>query len=694
MVSTCSKNESALKRIRFDKTILKSIGYFVLACVVFCISAFALLDLSLSTIIQFFVVQVLFVYLPGLSLSVWLFKQMNPMLRIGISYSFGYVINIIEYYVAYGLFDGAAMPIAAIGIFFAIAALLLAPEKQDEPLSHKDVVIAIVFVLYLAICMVAYSSIGSTASVIDYGTSLNRDMQFWISNAVGCELSFPPAAAYMSGENLYYHYFSSMQIAFLNRLSGISIFDLAVPLFPFGKSIMLVGGIAFLISCLTAKKRYGYYWFFLLLMLFTTGIEDRSIVTYTYHILLNPFGFDMGMALGCFFLGVVIKQWKKPSFDIGCFVSAILLWGGLVGTKGPIAMILLVSVAVFCIYWLFKKQWGCAFSYGLSTLILFLIVSIYVAGAFSYVASDSGSPGVDIRYGDQIASGAVLPVIEQICKLVFLAQPVLVVLACAAFVVFIILLIKRAIAQEDTLLSINMLITTIVGFLLGVLLDVGGRSEMYFTMAAYIPCVCFVLSILQAFFKNSGERTSCLVTRWLNIAFALLLVCGMYFFFFVGFMGNPVVNALKDGSDRIAGRASETEVSFVQDEAKAANWIKNNSQQNSVVAANRGVMNDESGIYYFGIFSERQQYMETDDLLLYARNPSAESSTIEEAMRRYALMRAAYSGDASALSALHEEGVDYLICDAQLSAGISASSLDGLDLVFESGSMQVYQFAQ
>lgn len=694
MVSACSKNESVLKRIRSDKANLNSIGYFVLACAVFCICASILLGLSLNTVSRFFIVQVFFVYIPGFTLSVWLFRQMSPVLRVGISYSFGYVINIVEYYVAYGLFGGAAMLIAVIGVFLAIVALMFAPKKQDEPITCNDAVIIIIFVLYLTICMIAYSSIGTTASAMDSGINLSRDMQFWISNAVGCELGFPPATTYMSGENLYYHYFSSVQIAFLSRLAGVSIFDLAVPLFPFGKSIMLVGGIAFLIACLASKKDHGYYWFFLLLMLFTTGIEDRSIVTYTYHILLNPFGFDVGMALGCFFLGVMIKQWEKHSIDIRLFVSAILLWGGLVGTKGPIAMILLMSVAIFCIYWLSKKQWVCAFSYGLSALILFLIVSVYVAGAFSYVASDSGSPGVSIRYEDQIASGTVLPVIGQICKLVFLAQPVLVVLACVAFVVFVILLIKRDIAQEDTLLSINMLITTIIGFLLGVLLDVGGRSEMYFTMAAYIPCVCFVLSILQAFLKNRRERTLRLAIRWLNVVFVGLLVVGMYFFFFVGFMGNPVINALKDGSDRIVDNIPKLEVSFTSDEAKTANWIKENSTKDSVVATNRSITNGENGAYYFGIFSERQQYMETDDLLLYARNPSAEASTIEEAARRYALIRAAYSGDASALSTLHKEGVDYLICDTRLSAGLLPSSLNELDLVFESGPVQVYQFTQ
>lgn len=692
MVSACSKNESAVKRIRFNKAILKPIGYFVLANVAFCIGSFVLLELSLDTLFRFFAIQLFFVYIPGVALSAWLFKQMNPMLRVGISYAFGYVINIIEYYIAYGLFGGAATLVALVVALLAMGALLVAPKTNDRSFARQDAIIVTVFVLYVVICMIAYSSVGSIAHVLDSGISINRDMQFWISNAVGCKLGFPPAATYMSGENLYYHCFSSMQIAFLSASSDLSVFDLAVPLFPFGKSIMLVGGIAFLVDCFAPKKGQSYYWFFLPLMLFTTGLEDRSIVTYTHHILLNPFGFDIGIALGCFFLGMMVKQWGQSSFDARLFASALLLWGGLVGTKGPIAMILLVSIALFCIYWLIKKQWCPSLLYGLSTLVLFLVVSIYVAGAFSYVSPDSGSPGVSIRYGDQITSGAILPIIGCICELICLAQPVLVVLMCTAFIAFIVLLIKRGIAQNDMLLAMNMFITAIVGFVLGVVLDVGGRSEMYFTMTAFIPCMCFILSVLQSFFDICGERSLQLASRCLNTIFFVLLIIGMYLFFFVGFMGSPVVNALKDGYVHIVDRDSVSDMSFMSDEAKAAQWIQENTPKDSIILSNRGAMNGEDKIYYYGIFSERQQYMETDDLLMYARNHAAEGTSVEEAARRHELVKAGLSNNDSALMALHDEGVDYLVYDDRLVSELFSPNEKNLELEFESGSIHVYRF--
>lgn len=650
-----------------------SVGIFALACAIFSFASVLVLGVSRGNALSFFAVQVLFLYMPGYALSAWILRPMAPLVRVGVSYAFGYAINLVEYLVAYTLLAKAALAVAVVVSVVAFIAILLAPRVEDDAFSVWDAVIAFLFVAFLGICIVAYAGANSSPYSSDQGITMNRDMQFWISNAVGCKLSFPPPAAYMSGQTLFYHYFSSMQTAFLSKISSLPVFDLAVTFFPFGKSIMLVGALAYLVDCFKPETGVGYRWFFLALLLFTTGVEDLSIVTYSQHILWNPFGFDVGMALGCAFLATMIQQWRHGAFDWRLFLAALLFWGSCVGTKGPIAAVLLVSVGLFCVSWLFSKRWRCAFVYGLCSLGLFLFISVFVAGAFSYASVDAGGHGIGFRSIESFAgdNGFIGAALGQIILLAWFAHPVLVSLVCVTIVLFVFCIVRRRIGFNEALLASNMLFTMVIGMLLGVLVDAGGHSEMYFSMAAFIPAMAFVLCVLSAFLEAMPVQSSVIMERGLNVIFAILLALGGYCFFIEGHRGYAVKDALGNGVARLAGQDSSDDVAFSFDEANAARWIRDNTSDDSVIATSRGPVNGENRIYYYSVFSERQQYMETDDLLTYVRDLASSEKVTDESTCRQEVVREAFSGNEAAIEELSADGVGYIVDDARFTGGVS-----------------------
>lgn len=647
------------------------------------------------TACKFALAQLIVIFLPGYALGLFLINRSSLVNRITLSYALGYCLNLLEYLVSYGI--GVHQPIA-LSIVIALGSIIVIVKKPLDDgcrYQNEDILPTMMWLVYMLIAFVAYSGNDISPFSNNIGTSINRDIQYWASNSVALKIGFPPSFSFMDGTVLNYHYFSSMQIAFLSQVSGISIFDLSFTLYAFGKSVLLVGAINVLCDELEIRKGK---WFCFLLILLMTGFENRSVVTYVWHSLTGPFGFDIGLAFGILFVSCIIKQWKANELDARNLAITLLFWFALIGAKTPIALILLFIPGFLCFAWLFMRKYRIALSYGLPILALFFLENGIFTGAFLRIGTESHTSILRIYDLDQIIHHYTgIDAVDIIATLVlnlFYTHPVLFLLSTASIIALVVLVIKRKIDPKTILLACGLLVSSIAGFALGIFMDVGGKSEMYYSMAAFIPCAAFVFVVAIAA-RNAGVSRISRAVQLVNIPLALLAVFGVALFCFFGYGSRSLVPELIGGYEKIAGIYEYPQSNFFDiDEAKAAAWIRDNAPENAIVVSDRESIGGQTGSYYYAIFTERQQYMEATDLLTeHSRLKGSNMSILDEIERRQDVMTNAYDGQIDAIQQLRADGVDYMVRDARF----SEAQLDNVDMLcmeHQSGAVTVYKITE
>ncbi|MCR4678883.1 MAG: hypothetical protein K5679_09020 [Lachnospiraceae bacterium] len=614
---------------------------------------------------------------------------------ISLSYAFGYALNLLEYIIIWGLkLQQFATAIMAIVTVFLCFLWFFKPIKVElDEVKNDDYAMLFLFMIYMVINVIAYSGNNISPFSRGGGTTITRDVQFWCANAVSLKKSFLPQSAFFSGTTFFYHYFSSMQIAFISQVSGIPVFDLAFTWFSFGKSILLVGSLNYLID----RYKFGpIKYLFHLCILFMTGWEMKPVVTFLWHLNYNPFGFDIGFAYGLLLVAFVLELIENPKFELRKFIAVMLIWITLTGAKGPIAALLILVPGLACFMWLFQKKFKMAFGYGVSFLVVFTVVNIFCVGiirVLNHTAESQAANVGAIRTIQEIVAGTPYPnsfkfVIPALIWHAFYSHPVIFILSVISIILLMWLLFSKRIDLKSCGKIWILLAVAMIGFALGRFYNAGGRSEMYFTMAAYIPWLAFDLEVY-----NEAINRGMVDIKWMAFTyksvFVLMSLIGIYCWAFTDYQGG-IITPLSTGYHRIQGNygLSADSGTFTEREAQACVWIRENTSSDSVVQSNRFI-SYPSGSYFVSIFSERIQYLEESFLIYYSDTGideiGAESKEVE---RRSELISKAYSGNIDALNQLVEEGVDYFIQDNLLGEDRLADM--GLTEIFNQNDIVIY----
>lgn len=87
---------------------------------------------------------------------------------------------------------------------------------------------------------------------------------------------------------------------------------------------------------------------------------------------------------------------------------------------------------------------------------------------------------------------------------------------------------------------------------------------------------------------------------------------------------------------------------------EALSWIRDNAEDNALIMTDKAVMTDNPSYYLYGIFCERQQYLEGSNML---RGDEVE----KEIERRKDIIRSVYSNVDGAIRFAKGEGIDYIV---------------------------------
>lgn len=350
-----------------------------------------LFNISGIILVKFLILNIISILLPGIAL---LYLCNIKLSRVGFfctSYLLGYAFLVIEYFIS-EVFNRKISFVVVNGIVTVISiAVIVTALKGNRTVgvikkSRNETLEVFFLFLFGGLNIFAYAANFLGTDVVSVFEA-SRDMQYWVNNTVALKIAWPADNLFMVGNSLNYHYFSNIPIAFLCEVYKIDVFTMSFPLYAFTKTIVMVGAVQFLLDSITEDKRISFLGY--IFLIFSTGAETASIVTFVHHTLLAPFGFDIGYAYGMFFIGFMLRQWKTEEFNGKNFVGMIIAWMMCVGAKAPLAAVILLFSALICFYWLIHKKIILALGYGVSILGSFLVICKYCVGMFSVVKGDA-----------------------------------------------------------------------------------------------------------------------------------------------------------------------------------------------------------------------------------------------------------------------------------------------------------------
>lgn len=690
-----------------DQYALKYIILLIIIIIIYILSMSYFFKISFEIILHFLALNIISIFLPGLAIIEILHINCSKITLVLYSYAIGYAFIILEYFFA-EIFNrkisfGTITFSVAIVSATCLIRKIIQNEKSSEYKKGNNTWIDIVFfIIFLLLSVLAYSANYLSPDMCVEFTAA-RDMQFWVNNTVALKISFPPSNLYMHGNLLNYHYFSNIPIAFLSSVYRIDIFTLSFPLYCITKAFLMIGAVHFLLNTIGADKRMKIAAY--VLMLFTTGAENIVFVTFLHHTLLSPFGFDISYAYGIYFVALMIQQWKKETFELNCLAQLILIWSMCVGSKGPVGTVLLLLPALLCLYWLVKEQWALAFGYGVVILALYLFICKYCIGMFSvidgtsawhlsgiYTSNDLCSfPATDNKILSLVVELGKKNIIFAIIVKCFLLNPSIMWFGCLSLIGIYLLFRKAFIESHSLYLDFSLAATAVWGLFLWMIVNAGGHSEMYFGMTAMIP---LSILIFVSYVQIKGNFDKLVIAKsgirhCMRVIGIVLMLCCMYFYFLSSYAGVGAVYSVQEGMNKLnninenAHRDSGQD-SIRKSDAEALEWLRDNTPLDSLILSDKAVITDNPHYYLYGMFCERQQYLEGSDMLALAGE-----KTQSEIQRRKNLITDIYSNKGG-IQKVREEGVDYIVQTKDITPGFIYDP-DELILVTSTETMNIYQ---
>ena len=652
-----------------------------------CLLTIPFMDVLRGVGMQFFGL-----FLPGMALWVSLHTdKQNILTALTICYALGYIFNIISYFLLVPFGVRRLVPIYVMLVSLISLSIIYRKGKvvSLRRLQKEDSIFVILYLIYLCMNTIAYSG-ANALPIITESAWYPQDLLYWIENAGALIRQFPPMEPRADLDStLYYHYFSSIQLAFSALATGVDLFTLGVSFFSLGKTMLYFGGGDILFQ--SVLKRKSLVLFSLILMCFGDGFGNLAGISWVSHTWSHPFGFDIGFAFGFIFLYFFYLQYNKELFDKKILIFSVMTFFVCAGVKMPIAVVVIVAAGIVCFSWLGKKQYKLAFTYGISLLVVFVIVAVACAGVGlqegqtgSFSATDfiQSSSLMQVFYTNYAADGVKWILGILLCVIhCIVANPLIIILYIFGF--FALLADKKM----RTPMNLGLFLAGAFGLLLGVFNIQPGRSQMYFTMAAFIPCILLGLIWLDTNWSEWDLANRRLVMAVCNC----LLVIEVYLAFFHGYTyyGNGISSAIELGFRNMFLKEDaiqeNREDGLQKADLEALEWVRDNISLDSILLADRSVVSGNSKYMYYGAFSERQMYIEGD---AYFRE-----RYVQEREHMNSITSQVFMNSDEALEMAISEGVDYILQTKWLTPDFSPDS-SMVELVYEGETINVYEIVQ
>ncbi len=518
---------------------------------------------------------------------------------------------------------------------------------------------------------------------LQQGNSFYQDYLFGIGNTIELGLEYPIVnfRAIFQGR-YYYHYLYNIPLALMHVFLDIPAFNLTAFYGFIPIVIFLIGGSYIFFSTFLRNKACGTI-IGMLLILFATGYETMSTVTYIAHMYMTPNNFDVALAFGMLLFAVIYKQTKSESFSACYFFIAMISFTFSFGSKAPLGIVPFIGCCVLGISYIFMKK---DYKIILPYIITFFILEI---GIYYFILSGNAEGTVSTSHdvvNNSIYFWGVMPQInewlngysfeipESVSKILIVVYmslvsyyPIMILFVCSGIIYFI---YWKKIKSVD----ISLVITVVSGMcIMGTFSHFGG-SQSYF-LAAALPYA--VLLGIRAIYVLLQQHLRTIVRSFIYIFCTGLVAVGIYNTVFIT-DSRYTLQEFKRGCNFLIGN----NVTLEKDDSWAANyvspeeyegylWIRDNTPLNTVLLTDLSIAGYERYPYSPGVFTERHVYIPLEE----DRN----------------IIKKCYKGDLNSIQKMSEnEGVEYIIQTKRVTSELLLPE-SCAQIVFENNGMIIYK---
>lgn len=623
-----------------------------LICLLFPFLAALISRCCLLDPIKFISVQVLFVYLPGYALQrLTGLSYQNKLVRGIVSYATGYVLSIIAYLALlmmslqhFSLYVSLFLSLLSVVYLFISKRSNTDGELKENEHKHYTTI----YLLSLLLCCFIFQC-GNLSPMLREGNVLiDQDILYWMRNSVAATKGYPLPELSVAGLSFYYHYFSSIHMAFLNLNTGIEMFDLSFVYSYLITVFLLVSGLY--VICRLLIKNNKYVFVAMAFVLFTTNLDMFTHAFLNYHLFKVSFGFAEGVGIFCITLYYYIRLLRGDNKQWLLLIMAMLMLFTTTGLKGPLAAVLLVGIATGSLIMMFMKgRPVSSVVSGVCLLVSFLVpMLLFVVNMHSQSVGNTAMLTVSAtdtmfhsHYFEKMHEfltgfgvwGPLSYAINFVGYLFF-------VFLIQLFVFFIVFKNRKPIEEE-----IIIIVMTFMGTALGMFVSQSGMSQMYFLLIA------MVLSFLLSFTWLQDRKIEAKKNNRLKAVFVLglLLMCMHY----VG----PAIASERNFVSTISiasndNQKAETGLTVTKAEMEGLRWGRNNLPNDAILLSNKVFFELGARSFWVSAITERQTFFES----YHYSNVGPEKIEFNKSV-----IEAFYNGDKSAYERLREYGVTHAV---------------------------------
>lgn len=535
------------------------------------------------------------------------------------------------------------------------------------------------FAFFFLCKFITYFSVNKIPS---YGEAnfYTADLMYYIGNSIEMVKEFPTKDFRWYTQPYKYNLFGSAQMALVQMVMRI---PMTVLEFSYG---FIQPCILLVFSMYTLFKRLGLQIKFCALGLVSaflaSGWESGTFCTYAAHIYIVSFGFDISLAYMMLSILFYILYIQEKRINGKILILLLLFLMACTGSKAPIAVVLMAAFGIECAYrFIIKHSYKSTPVVGLCMLSTFLLIFFGItSNGFNTLNGNGNSLTLqplrnvmNSRVGSSIIS--FLPSALPLSVKCLIAVIIYIALSVPGLGILSVMILKcRKIINRDVLeRNLIFLNVIIVGIIFGFITDQNGYSQMYFILAVIPSVTVLLMKVLSEIYIRRNRCAVAVVT-------IIIVMLGIFQVYqYKHYYKTGVINLVR-GIDNVW---SENQVNLVTyEEYEAYEWIRDNTDEASLLASNVILQTNQGRSFVTGAFSERHLWLEGWEYGYVVRSE-------EEVLFQKDLMTRVMENDTKAVEELINDRVDYLIQIKRVSPDFALDMQYG-QLVFENDSVCIY----